>query len=66
MYKHDEKSVSMVSESIAEYGSTDNLEDIISSMKEEMKQAAKALEFEKAAELRDRIKELNDIIIFEF
>ena len=66
MYKQDETPVSMVSESIAEYGSTDNLEDIIGSMKEEMKQAAKALEFEKAAELRDRIKELNDIIIFEF
>jgi excinuclease ABC subunit B len=32
-------------------------------LKEEMKAAAKNLEFEKAAELRDRIKELTDIVI---
>jgi excinuclease ABC subunit B len=36
---------------------------MIKRLKEEMKAAAKNLEFEKAAELRDRVKELTDILI---
>jgi excinuclease ABC subunit B len=36
---------------------------MIRKLKEEMKEAAKTLEFEKAAELRDQIKELTSILL---
>jgi excinuclease ABC subunit B len=36
---------------------------MIRKLKEEMKEAAKNLEFEKAAELRDQIKELTSILL---
>jgi excinuclease ABC subunit B len=36
---------------------------MIKRLKGEMKAAAKNLEFEKAAEIRDRVKELTDILI---
>jgi len=47
-----------VSETFAEYESADNLDDIIKAMEDEMNQAARELAFEKAAELRDQIREL--------
>ncbi len=43
--------------------SEEELPAMIKKLKAEMKQAAKELEFEKAAALRDRIKELADILI---
>jgi excinuclease ABC subunit B len=36
---------------------------LIAKLTKEMKQAAKNMEFEKAAELRDKIKELNKILL---
>jgi excinuclease ABC subunit B len=36
---------------------------VIRKLKEEMKQAAKELEFEKAAELRDRIRDLTKLMV---
>jgi len=36
---------------------------VIRKLKEEMKQAAKELEFEKAAELRDRIRDLSKLML---
>ncbi|MBW1892230.1 MAG: excinuclease ABC subunit UvrB [Deltaproteobacteria bacterium] len=54
-----------ISEKIADYGSEMNIEDHIKEMKEEMGQAAKELDFEKAAFLRDKIRELNKILVFE-
>jgi len=53
-----------VAESIAAYGSLDNIDEIIKSLKKEMAQAAKNLEFEKAANLRDQIKELKKISLY--
>ncbi|MCX5878871.1 MAG: helicase-related protein, partial [Deltaproteobacteria bacterium] len=43
--------------------SEEELPVMIRNLKKEMKQAARELEFEKAAALRDRIKELTDILI---
>ncbi len=50
--------VSKVAESPAEYGIPDEHEKLISKLEKEMKDAAKALEFEKAARIRDQIKRL--------
>jgi len=41
----------------------ENLPALILQLTAEMKQAAKNLEFEKAADLRDQIKELNKILL---
>lgn len=54
-----------VAETVEAYGDVDNVEDIIADLKNKMKQAAKDLEFEKAAELRDRIKALQELLIFQ-
>lgn len=62
----DTPELAKVAEDVAEFGAGDNLDAIIDNLEKEMEQAAKALEFEKAAELRDRIKELKKIQVFEF
>jgi len=54
-----------VSEVVARYGSSDELDDVINAMQQEMEQAAQELAFERAAELRDQIKALKKLIIFE-
>ncbi|MBC2694286.1 MAG: excinuclease ABC subunit UvrB, partial [Desulfobacteraceae bacterium] len=65
VYETDhEQQVDNVSETIAEYESADNLDDIIKAMEDEMNQAAKELAFEKAAELRDQIKALKKIMLY--
>ena len=65
VYKTDHKQqVDNVSETLAEYESADNLDDIISSMEDEMNQAARELAFEKAADLRDQIKALKKIMLY--
>lgn len=40
----------------------ENIEDIINKLTEEMLKAAQEMNFEKAADLRDKIKELEDLI----
>lgn len=55
-----------VSETISKYHSLDNLDEIISILEKEMENAARELEFEKAAELRDRIRAIKEKIIFEY
>jgi excinuclease ABC subunit B len=47
------------------YGSLETIERSIEALEGQMKAAAKALEFELAAELRDRIKGLKQKIVFE-
>ncbi|MEA1900895.1 MAG: excinuclease ABC subunit UvrB, partial [Thermodesulfobacteriota bacterium] len=65
VYKTDHKQqVDNVSETLAEYESAENLDDIISSMEDEMNQAARELAFEKAADLRDQIKALKKIMLY--
>jgi excinuclease ABC subunit B len=56
----------MVSETISKYHSIDDLDKIISDLEKEMEIAARELEFEKAAELRDRIRDIKQKIIFEY
>lgn len=53
IYESDYFSSSLITEEIAEY---DISEDRIKELESEMKEAAKRLEFEKAAEIRDKIK----------
>jgi len=65
-YEADNKPADMVAETIAEYKSSDNLDDIIHSLEAEMKKAADELAFEKAAKLRDRIKKLKETMVFDF
>jgi excinuclease ABC subunit B len=45
------------------YGKEEELTDLIKRLKKEMKNAADELEFEKAAELRDEIRELTTLIV---
>jgi excinuclease ABC subunit B len=54
-----------VSETLARYHATDNLDDIIASLEKEMRAAAEELEFEKAAEIRDEIEALKKRMLFE-
>jgi excinuclease ABC subunit B len=55
-----------VAEDLARYKSLDDVDDMIKSLGAEMQAAAKALEFERAAELRDQIKRLKKLVVFEF
>jgi len=66
VYESDYVTAGSVAETLADYASTDNLDDILLTLEKEMGEAAKKLEFEKAAELRDRISEIKKSMIFEF
>jgi len=55
-----------VAETLAQYESVENLDIIIKNLEKKMKQAAEELEFEKAAEIRDQIQALKEMIVFEF
>ncbi len=63
VYEADYVTVPTVSEEQAAYSSEKELPVVIRKLKEEMKAAAKELEFEKAAELRDRIRELTKLML---
>ncbi|MEX2116866.1 MAG: excinuclease ABC subunit UvrB [Bacteroidota bacterium] len=52
------KRVNMVSDTVAKYLSPEQKKDLLEELKTEMKRAAKDLEFERAAELRDEIERL--------
>jgi excinuclease ABC subunit B len=54
-----------VAETVAAYKSLDDIDAVVSALKKEMNQAAKDLEFERAAELRDEIKALQKLIVLE-
>ena len=57
--------VGKIAEPIKTYSNLDNIDATVREMEKEMKAAAKALEFEKAAEIRDRIKALQQLVVFE-
>ncbi len=63
VYEADYVTVPVIREETAAYGSEEEITAVIDRLKKEMKAAAKDLEFEKAAELRDRIKELTDLML---
>lgn len=65
VYENQKDTLSKVAEAVAEYGSPDKLEKMIAQLEKEMKAAAKDLEFEKAAHLRDRIRDLRNLLVFE-
>jgi excinuclease ABC subunit B len=54
-----------VSDTLADYTSMEDLEKTIKSLEAEMQAAAKELEFERAAKLRDRVNQLKKIIVIE-
>src|SRR5512134_1665242 len=59
VYEHDYVAVPDLEEEPAErYRSLDEIEAEVKVLEKQMREAAKALEFEKAAELRDRLKKL--------
>ncbi|MFC1488636.1 excinuclease ABC subunit UvrB [Thermodesulfobacteriota bacterium] len=64
-YETDAAATDQVAESVKKYTSLDDLDGVIRNLEKEMDQAAKALAFEKAAELRDHIKALTKMILFE-
>jgi len=65
-YPKSDKQLFQVAEKHLKYASYENLEGQIASLEKLMNAAAKELEFEKAAEFRDRIKELKKMILFDF
>ena len=50
---------------LAHFKSLDDMDVTIGSLEKEMREAAKALEFERAADLRDQIKALKKLIVLE-
>jgi len=61
VYEHDYVAVPQVEEeqdAEARYRSLDDIEAEVKALEKQMREAAKALEFEKAAEVRDRLKKL--------
>ena len=63
IYEADYWTVPVVRELEAEYLSPQELLQRISELKRQMKEAASRLEFERAAELRDRIKALEELLL---
>ena len=54
-----------VAEAVAEFKTLDDIDATIHLLEKEMNKAAKALEFERAAEFRDRIRDLRKLVVFE-
>lgn len=65
LYSLDTSEEKGISESITEYASPDKLEKNIKALEKEMHAAAKDLNFEQAAVLRDRINELKKRMVFD-
>ncbi len=65
LYESETVQANLVAETGAEYQTLDEVDDVIRSLENEMKDAVKNLEFEKAIELRDRIKKLKELLVFE-
>lgn len=54
-----------IAEAGSEFKSLDDIDKTVSVLEQEMKKAAKALEFERAAELRDHIRDLKRLVVLE-
>ena len=61
IYESDYFTIPVVSDVIEEYGSAKEIPNVIQRLKKEMKEAAGHLEFERAAEIRDRIHRLEEL-----
>lgn len=64
-YDAETRSAKAVAEPHPDYGSSEKLENTIKSLEQQMQQAAHDLAFERAAELRDRIKLLKRKMVYE-
>ena len=63
--KDDSAKENHVAESISEYTSLDDIDAVIKTLRGQMDDAARDLEFEKAADLRDQIRALQKLVLFE-
>jgi len=66
VFEADPATAGQVSEPKAEYRTPEDIEALIRCMEAEMHQAAGELDFERAAGLRDQIRKLKEILLFEF
>jgi len=64
-YVSEASSAGKIAEPAAEWHSLENAEQTIVKMEKEMQRAARDLDFERAAELRDRIKQLKRKLMYE-
>lgn len=62
----DSGGVAAISESLGVYTSEENIEKQIRELEKKMHLAARDLEFETAARLRDRVRALKELMVFEF
>ncbi len=65
VYEADYVTVAAVEEPVTPFENFDNIDEMIRKMEKEMEAAARELEFERAAELRDQIKALKQRLVFE-
>jgi excinuclease ABC subunit B len=61
VYEADYVTVPIAAERAADYVASGELPKMLKDLKREMKEAAEKLEFERAADLRDRIRELQQL-----
>jgi excinuclease ABC subunit B len=61
----EDTAIDHVAEAIEAYKSIDDIDSAVVSLEKEMNAAAKDLEFEKAADLRDQIRALQKLIVLE-
>ncbi|MBA3028198.1 MAG: excinuclease ABC subunit UvrB [Desulfobacteraceae bacterium] len=66
VYEADYVNVEVVKEDMEKYQGLDDVDEMIRRMEKEMAKAAKNLEFEKAAQLRDRIRDLKKRMVLEY
>jgi len=64
LYEIKKTETQAVEEAVASFGSLNDLDATIGRLESEMKQAAKDLAFERAARLRDRVRELRKLGVF--
>jgi excinuclease ABC subunit B len=62
--ERDRSDTARISETVEKFDTLDDIDNLIRKLEKEMRQAAQDLEFEKAAELRDQIKDLQGIVVF--
>ena len=63
--EQEDSSADRIAETVAAYKSLEDIDSTINSLKKEMARAAKDLEFERAAEIRDEIRALQKLIVLE-
>jgi excinuclease ABC subunit B len=64
-HENEDPAVDHVAEAIEAYKTLDDIDAAVNSLEKEMNEAAKNLEFEKAANLRDQIRALQKLIVLE-